>query len=112
MSGRISFIGAGPGAADLITVRAARRIAEADVVVWSASVLAPETDREARFAAPDTPRVPDKLVLPADSAAGVVEPETFKVPLADTFVADSAARVADPETPRVPLAVICVALTA
>ncbi|MCX2734303.1 SAM-dependent methyltransferase [Saccharopolyspora sp. NFXS83] len=46
MSGRISFIGAGPGAADLITVRAARRIAEADVVVWSASVLAPECVRE------------------------------------------------------------------
>ncbi|MCA1229966.1 cobalt-precorrin-4/precorrin-4 C(11)-methyltransferase, partial [Saccharopolyspora sp. 6M] len=51
MSGRISFIGAGPGAADLITVRAARRIAEADVVVWSASVLAPECVRE--HASPD-----------------------------------------------------------
>lgn len=46
MSGRISFIGAGPGAADLITIRAARRIAAADVVVWSASVLAPECVRE------------------------------------------------------------------
>ena len=42
MSGRISFIGAGPGAADLITVRGARRLAEADVVVWSASQVAPE----------------------------------------------------------------------
>lgn len=42
MSGRISFIGAGPGAADLITMRGARRLAEADVVVWSASQVAPE----------------------------------------------------------------------
>lgn len=46
MSGRISFIGAGPGAADLITVRGARRIAEADVVVWSASLVAPECVQE------------------------------------------------------------------
>lgn len=42
MSGRISFIGAGPGAADLITMRGARRLAEADVVLWSASLVAPE----------------------------------------------------------------------
>ncbi|MGO1049966.1 SAM-dependent methyltransferase [Crossiella sp. CA198] len=39
MSGRISFIGAGPGAADLITLRGARRIAEADIVVWSPAVV-------------------------------------------------------------------------
>ncbi|MER6988717.1 precorrin-4 C(11)-methyltransferase [Saccharopolyspora hirsuta] len=46
VTGRISFIGAGPGAADLITVRGARRIAEADVVVWSASLVAPECIQE------------------------------------------------------------------
>ena len=46
MSGRISFIGAGPGAADLITVRGARRIAEADVVVWAASLVTPECVQE------------------------------------------------------------------
>lgn len=46
MSGRISFIGAGPGAADLITVRGARRIAEADVVIWTASLVAPECVQE------------------------------------------------------------------
>ncbi|MBE9374334.1 precorrin-4 C(11)-methyltransferase [Saccharopolyspora sp. HNM0983] len=46
MTGRISFIGAGPGAADLITVRGARRIAEADIVVWAASLVAPECVRE------------------------------------------------------------------
>ena len=32
-TGRVSFVGAGPGAADLITLRGARRIAEADVVI-------------------------------------------------------------------------------
>lgn len=38
-AGKVSFVGAGPGAEDLITVRGARRIAEADVVVWPASAL-------------------------------------------------------------------------
>ncbi len=38
----MSFIGAGPGAADLITLRGARRIAEADVVVWAASLVTAE----------------------------------------------------------------------
>ncbi|RCW39795.1 precorrin-4 C11-methyltransferase [Halopolyspora algeriensis] len=44
--GRVSFIGAGPGAADLITVRGARRIAEADIVVWAASLVTPECVQE------------------------------------------------------------------
>jgi len=35
-TGRVVFIGAGPGAADLITVRGARRLAEADVVLHDA----------------------------------------------------------------------------
>lgn len=35
----ISFVGAGPGAADLITVRGAARLAAADVVVWAASLV-------------------------------------------------------------------------
>nr|WP_281454817.1 precorrin-4 C(11)-methyltransferase [Saccharopolyspora sp. TS4A08] len=46
MTGRISFIGAGPGAADLITVRGAKRIAEADIVVWAASLVTPECVQE------------------------------------------------------------------
>jgi uroporphyrin-III C-methyltransferase len=33
---RVSFIGAGPGAADLITLRGARRLAEAEVVLFDA----------------------------------------------------------------------------
>ncbi|MCC8248605.1 cobalt-precorrin-4/precorrin-4 C(11)-methyltransferase [Saccharothrix luteola] len=46
MTGRVSFVGAGPGAADLITVRGAKRIAEADVVLWSPGVVEVECVRE------------------------------------------------------------------
>lgn len=35
----ISFVGAGPGAPDLITLRGAQRLAEADVVVWASSLV-------------------------------------------------------------------------
>jgi precorrin-4 C11-methyltransferase len=40
-TGRVSFVGAGPGAADLITLRGAQRIAEADIIVWAASLVDP-----------------------------------------------------------------------
>jgi uroporphyrin-III C-methyltransferase len=36
MTGRVIFIGAGPGAADLITMRGAQRLAQADVVLFDA----------------------------------------------------------------------------
>ena len=48
--GTVVFIGAGPGAADLITVRGARRLAQADVVLFDALTdpalreLAPQRD--------------------------------------------------------------------
>ncbi|PRW62580.1 cobalt-precorrin-4/precorrin-4 C(11)-methyltransferase [Actinopolyspora mortivallis] len=45
-TGTVSFVGAGPGAADLMTLRGARRIAEADVVLWSPSLVAAECVRE------------------------------------------------------------------
>lgn len=35
----ISFVGAGPGAADLLTLRAVERLAAADVVVWASSLV-------------------------------------------------------------------------
>lgn len=35
----ISFVGAGPGAPDLITLRGAARLADADVVVWASSLV-------------------------------------------------------------------------
>jgi len=39
MVGKVWFVGAGPGAADLLTLRAARVISEADVVIWAASLV-------------------------------------------------------------------------
>ena len=39
MSGKVFFVGAGPGAADLITFRGASAIAAADIVVWAASLV-------------------------------------------------------------------------
>jgi uroporphyrin-III C-methyltransferase len=47
-AGLVVFIGAGPGAADLITLRGARRLAEADVVLFDAL-----TDPALRDLAPD-----------------------------------------------------------
>jgi uroporphyrin-III C-methyltransferase len=48
MMGRVVFIGAGPGAADLITLRGAQRLAQADVVLHDAL-----TDPALRKLAPD-----------------------------------------------------------
>ncbi|MCL4422824.1 MAG: precorrin-4 C(11)-methyltransferase [Actinobacteria bacterium] len=35
----ISFVGAGPGAADLITLRGALRLSRADIVIWASSLV-------------------------------------------------------------------------
>ena len=45
---KVWFVGAGPGAADLLTLRAARVIGEADVVVWAASLVHPDVLDHAR----------------------------------------------------------------
>ena len=42
MAVRVSFVGAGPGAADLITIRGARLLRHADVVIFAGSLV----DRE------------------------------------------------------------------
>ena len=38
----ISFVGAGPGAADLLTLRGVNRLQHADVVLWAGSLVSPE----------------------------------------------------------------------
>lgn len=65
--GRISFVGAGPGAADLITVRGAARLRDADVVVWASS-LVPEEVLE--HAAP-TARCYDSAVMTLEDVLAV-----------------------------------------
>jgi precorrin-4/cobalt-precorrin-4 C11-methyltransferase len=39
MTGSVIFIGAGPGAPDLITIRGARAIGRSDIVIWAASLV-------------------------------------------------------------------------
>lgn len=47
----ISFVGAGPGAADLITLRGRDRLASADVVVWASSLVPEDVLAHARAGA-------------------------------------------------------------
>ena len=44
----VHFVGAGSGAADLITVRGARLLSEADVVIWAGSLVNPELLKNCR----------------------------------------------------------------
>lgn len=44
----VTFVGAGPGAPDLITVRGLRALRAADVVIWAGSLVNPELLRECR----------------------------------------------------------------
>lgn len=46
MRGTVSFVGAGPGAADLLTLRGAKRIAEADLVLYASGTTDPLWLRE------------------------------------------------------------------
>ena len=53
MTGSVIFIGAGPGAPDLITIRGARAIGRSHIVIWAASLVHPGILEHAR---PDRPR--------------------------------------------------------
>jgi precorrin-4/cobalt-precorrin-4 C11-methyltransferase len=66
VGGRVTFVGAGPGAADLITLRGARAIADADVVVWARSLCHPDILDHARAGAEivDSAELPMEGVLP------------------------------------------------
>ncbi|WP_130864792.1 precorrin-4 C(11)-methyltransferase [Acidipropionibacterium timonense] len=41
-SGKVVFVGAGPGAADLVSVRGAKVIAAADIIIWASSLVHPD----------------------------------------------------------------------
>jgi len=60
--GKVVFVGAGPGAADLLTLRAARAIGAADVVIWAASLVHPDVLEHAR---PDA-EIVDSSALPME----------------------------------------------
>lgn len=64
--GAVVFVGAGPGAADLLTLRAARAIADADVVIWAASLVHEDVLEHARADAEivDSAKLPMEGVLP------------------------------------------------
>lgn len=69
MSGKVWFVGAGPGAADLLTVRAVRVIGQADVVVWAASLVHPDVLSHARHGA----EVVDSAALPLEAVRALYE---------------------------------------
>lgn len=64
--GKVAFIGAGPGAADLITLRGARTIGAADIVIWASSLVQEEILEHARPGAQivDSAALPIEGVLP------------------------------------------------
>lgn len=75
----ISFVGAGPGAADLLTFRAADRLARADVVLWAGSLVAPDVLAHCR---PDAERIDTRsLTLEEVTAVYAAHPDAAIVRL-------------------------------
>jgi precorrin-4/cobalt-precorrin-4 C11-methyltransferase len=72
-TGKVTFVGAGPGAPDLITLRGAAAIAAADVVIWASSLVHPGVLEHARDGAEvvDSAELPMEGVLPYYQRAAV-----------------------------------------
>src|SRR5262249_32450885 len=66
---KVWFIGAGPGAADLLTLRAAAVIAAADVVIWASSLVQAEVLEHARPGA----QIVDSAALPLEDVRALYE---------------------------------------
>lgn len=66
MTGSVLFIGAGPGAPDLITIRGAKAIGRCDIVIWAASLVHPGILDHVRPGAEiiDSSQLPMEGVLP------------------------------------------------
>jgi cobalt-precorrin-5B (C1)-methyltransferase len=67
--GKVWFIGAGPGAADLLTLRAAKVIAAADIVIWASSLVQAEVLDHARPGA----QIVDSAALPLEDVRALYE---------------------------------------
>ena len=66
MTGTVTFVGAGPGAADLLTLRGAAAIGAADLVIWASSLVHPDVLAHARPGAEliDSARLPIEGLIP------------------------------------------------
>lgn len=66
MTGTVTFIGAGPGAADLLTLRGAAAIGAADLVIWASSLVHQEVLAHARPGAEliDSAQLPIEGIIP------------------------------------------------
>jgi precorrin-4/cobalt-precorrin-4 C11-methyltransferase len=67
--GKVWFIGAGPGAPDLLTIRGARLIGEADVVIWARSLVNGDILKHARSDA----EVIESTALPLEAVREIYE---------------------------------------
>jgi precorrin-4/cobalt-precorrin-4 C11-methyltransferase len=65
----IAFVGAGPGAADLITLRGADRLAKADIVIWASSLVPEALLDHAR----DTATIHDSATMTLEDVLAVYE---------------------------------------
>ena len=66
---KVWFVGAGPGAADLLTLRAAAAIAASDVVVWASSLVHADVLAHARPGA----QIVDSAALPLEDVRALYE---------------------------------------
>lgn len=67
--GKVWFIGAGPGSPDLLTIRGARLIGEADVVVWARSLV---HEGVLEHAGPDA-EIVESTTIPLEGVGGLYE---------------------------------------
>jgi len=68
-AGTVTFVGAGPGAADLLTLRGAAVIAEADIVIWASSLVHADVLGHARPGA----RVVDSAAVALEDVLAIYE---------------------------------------
>ena len=73
----ISFVGAGPGAPDLITLRGADRLARADVVIWASSLVSAAMLEHCR---PGT-EIRDSATMTLEDVVGVYERHPDDTPI-------------------------------